>query len=161
LLGGALAAILVGPWAAILIMATVIGVQGLVFQDGGLAALGANIFNMGIVTALVGYGIFRLSVTLFRGSRAAILGGTFVASWITVMLAASLASIQLAISDTSPLNVVFPAMLGVHIFIGIGEGLIGVGAVAFVLASRPDLIHAAKRPKSPSVPYAAQPGESV
>jgi cobalt/nickel transport system permease protein len=161
LLGGALAAILVGPWAAVLIMATVIGVQGLVFQDGGLAALGANIFNMGIVTSVVGFGIFKLAVGMFRGSRASILAGTFAASWITVMLAALLTATQLAVSGTSPWSVVLPAMLGVHVFIGIGEGLIGVGAVAFVLAARPDLIQAA-RPAAPrSVSYSAQPGESA
>ncbi len=142
MLGGALAAILVGPWAAIVVMTSVIGVQALVFQDGGLAALGANVFNMGILTAFVGFGVYWLASALSQGNRRVLLVGTFAAAWLSVMLAAFFASAQLAISDTSPWNVVLPAMLGVHALIGIGEGLISAGAVAFVLASRPDLVRA-------------------
>jgi cobalt/nickel transport system permease protein len=142
LLGGALAAILVGPWAAIVVMTSVIGVQALVFQDGGLAALGANVFNMGILTAFVGFGVYWLADVLGRGNRRALVTGTFAAAWLSVMLASLLASTQLAVSDTSPWHVVLPAMMGVHALIGIGEGLISAGAVAFVLASRPDLVRA-------------------
>src|SRR5687768_11605536 len=133
LLGGALAAILLGPWAAIIVMSVVIGVHALVFQDGGLAALGANIFNMGILTAFAGYAVYRTAAALGRGRRALVLAGSFAAAWVTVMLAALLTSAQLAISDTSDWGVVLPAMLGVHALIGIGEGLISAGAVAFIL----------------------------
>ena len=141
LLGGALAAILLGPWAAIIVMSVVIGVQALIFQDGGLAVLGANIFNMGILTAFVGFGIFRLAMNIGGAKRSVILAGTFVAAWVSVMVAAVATSAELVVSGTSTWNVVLPAMMGVHVLIGIGEGLISVGAVAFVLASRPDLLH--------------------
>src|SRR5215216_3226348 len=82
LLGGALAAIALGPWAAMLVMASVIGVQGLLFQDGGLVAMGANIFNMGLLTALMGYGLYRSVLHQPRGVRLAVAG---VAAWLSVM----------------------------------------------------------------------------
>jgi cobalt/nickel transport system permease protein len=143
MLGGALAAILLGPWAAIIVMTSVVGIQALVFQDGGLAALGANVFNMGIATAFVGYAIYKAVAAAGRYSRPFILTGTFAAAWISVMVAALLTSLQLVISDTSELSVVLPAMLGIHALIGIGEGLISVGAVALVLSARPDLLNVA------------------
>lgn len=142
MLGGALAAILVGPWAAIVVMTAVVGVQALIFQDGGLAVLGANVFNMGILTAFVGFGVYWLASVLSGGRRQAVLLGTFVAAWTSVMLAALLTSAQLALSDTSPWSVVLPAMMGTHTLIGVGEGLISAGAVAFILATRPDLVRA-------------------
>jgi cobalt/nickel transport system permease protein len=139
LLGGTLAAILLGPWAAMIVMASVISVQALVFQDGGLAALGTNIFNMGILTVLVGYPIYLLSGAVFKNPNLR-LAGVFAAAWISVIVAATLTSFELAISDTSALDVALPAMLGVHVFIGIGEGLITAAAIAFVLEARPDLV---------------------
>jgi len=141
MLGGALAAILLGPWAAIIVMTAVVGIQALVFQDGGLAVLGANVFNMGIATAFTGYFVYKLIAAAGRYSRPFILTATFVAAWVSVMVAALLTSLQLVISDTSELNVVLPAMMGVHALIGIGEGLISVGAVALVLSARPDLLN--------------------
>ncbi|HWC28789.1 MAG TPA: energy-coupling factor ABC transporter permease [Dehalococcoidia bacterium] len=140
LLGGTLAAILLGPWAAIIVMTSVVSVQALVFQDGGLAVLGVNIFNMGIVTAFVGYAIYRTVDKLMPGRPTLRLAGAFAGAWVSVMVAAALTSVQLAISDTSPLDVALPAMLGVHALIGIGEGLITVAAIALVLSSRPDLV---------------------
>jgi cobalt/nickel transport system permease protein len=146
LLGGTLAAILVGPWAAIIVMTSVIGVQALMFQDGGLSALGLNVLNMGVITALVGYGVYYLSALLANGKRGWVLSvGVFVASWLTVMLAALACSLELAVSGTSPLHVVLPAMMGVHALIGVGEGLITAAAVTFVLATRPDLIEQPQR----------------
>jgi cobalt/nickel transport system permease protein len=140
LLGGTLAAILLGPWAAILVMASVVSVQALVFQDGGLGALGVNIFNMGIVTSLLGYTIF-MSVNAVAGTKPTVrLAGAFAGAWISVMVAAALTSFELALSDTSALDVALPNMLGVHALIGIGEGLITAAAIAFVQSSRPDLI---------------------
>jgi cobalt/nickel transport system permease protein len=146
LLGGTLAAILVGPWAAIIVMTSVVGIQALMFQDGGLAALGFNVFNMGVITVLLGYGVYYLA-TLFANEQRRWLRptGAFVAAWLTVMVAAFATSIELAASGTSPLHVVLPAMMGVHIFIGIGEGLITAAAVTFVLATRPDIIEEPQR----------------
>jgi cobalt/nickel transport system permease protein len=156
MLGGALAAILVGPWAAIVIMTSVVGVQALVFQDGGLAALGANVFNMGILTAFSGFVVYRLVVATGRARRPFVLAGTFAAAWISVMLAALLTSAQLAISDTSDWNVVLPAMLGVHALIGVGEGLISAGAVGFILNTRPDLLGLPARSEEPRYIYSGE-----
>jgi cobalt/nickel transport system permease protein len=137
LLGGALAAIALGPWAAMLVMASVIGVQGLLFQDGGLLAMGANIFNMGLLTALIGYGLYRSVLHQPRGVRLAVAG---VAAWLSVMAGALTTSLQLWLSGTARLDIVVPAMLGVHAFIGIGEALITVAALGFIMRTRPDLL---------------------
>jgi len=139
LLGGALAAILLGPWAGILVMSTVVGVQALFFQDGGLVVMGANIFNMGILTALIGYGMFRLVKDQGRGLQ---LGMTGVAAWLSVMGGALFTALQLWLSGTTTLAVVMPAMLGVHALIGIGEALITAAALAFIYQTRPDLLQA-------------------
>jgi cobalt/nickel transport system permease protein len=139
LLGGALAAIVLGPWAGILVMTTVIAVQGLVFQDGGLVVMGANIFNMGILTTLIGYGLYRGAAGRRRGVQLTVAG---VAAWLSVVAGALLTAFQLWLSGTSALRIVFPAMLGVHMLIGLGEALITVAALAFILRTRPDLLDA-------------------
>ncbi len=149
MLGGALAAVLLGPWAAIVVMTAVVGVQALLFQDGGLAVLGANVFNMGILAALSGYVVVRLAAALGRGIRQVLLGGVFAAAWLSVMVAALATSAQLALSDTSPWTVVLPAMMGVHALIGIGEGVISAGAVGFILTTRPDLMGVLGRRPAP------------
>ena len=146
LLGGTLAAILIGPWAAIIAMAAVVSVQALIFQDGGLAALGVNVFNMGIVTSLLGYAIYITGTSLMPHKPAVRLACAFGAAWVSVMAAATLTAFQLALSDTSALDVALPAMLGVHALIGIGEGLITMAAVALVQAARPDLLEDATTP---------------
>jgi len=142
LLGGALAAILLGPWAAIIVMTTVIGVQALIFQDGGMAALGTNVFNMGVVTALLGYTVYAGTSRLANGRLWLRRAGAFAAAWLTVQTGAALTAFELAVSDTSPLRVVLPSMMGVHALIGIGEGLITVAALSFVTATRRDLLAA-------------------
>jgi cobalt/nickel transport system permease protein len=139
LLGGALAAITLGPWPAMLVMASVIGVQGLLFQDGGLVVMGANIFNMGLLTALTGYGLYRSVLGRSRGVRLAVAG---VAAWLSVMAGALVTALQLWLSGTASLGIVVPAMLGVHALIGIGEALITVAALTFILRTRPDLLEA-------------------
>lgn len=137
LLGGALAAIVLGPWAGMIVMAAVIGLQGLLFQDGGLLVMGANIFNMGLLTALIGFGLYRSVAGQSQGVQLAVAG---VAAWLSVMAGALATALQLWLSGTSPLAVVMPAMLGVHAIIGIGEALITVAALAFILRVRPDLL---------------------
>lgn len=140
-LGGALAAIVLGPWAGILVMTAVVGVQALLFQDGGLLVMGANIFNMGILTAVIGFGLYRLVVHQKRGLRLAVAGG---GAWIATMAAALVTSLQLWLSGTTRLEIVLPAMLGVHALIGIGEGLITVAALTYIEQTRPDLLNAEK-----------------
>ena len=140
LIGGALAAILLGPWAAILTMTTVVAVQALLFQDGGLPGMGANITNMAIIAPLVGYGVYR-GVRILAGERRwGLLVGGFGAAWASVVVAAVACAIELGFSGTSPIGVALPAMAGVHLLIGIGEGLITLGALALVSAVRPDLV---------------------
>lgn len=139
LLGGALAAIVLGPWAGMLVMTAVIAVQALLFQDGGLVVMGANILNMGLLTASVGYGLYR-SVSNSNQSNRIKLGIAGVAAWLSVMTGALLTSLELWLSGTSQLQVVIPAMLIVHALIGLGEALVTVSALAFILRTRPDLL---------------------
>ena len=137
LLGGALAAILLGPWAGILVMTAVIAVQGLLFQDGGLLAMGANILNMGVLSVTIGYGLYRL---VLGGSRRLRLAGAGVAAWFSVMTGALATALQLWLSGNARPGLIFPAMLGVHALIGIGEGLITAATLAFIFRVRPDLV---------------------
>jgi len=139
-IGAALAAILLGPWAAVLIMSCVLIAQSLIFQDGGLLALGANIFNMGIVASFSAYYIYRLVSWLAGANRRGTLIGGFAAAWGSVFLASIFCAVELAVSGSSPFGVVLPAMAGVHALIGIGEGLITGAVLGLVLATRADLL---------------------
>jgi cobalt/nickel transport system permease protein len=141
LLGGALAAIVLGPWAAVLVMASVIGLQGFLFQDGGLLVMGWNIMNMGVLTAFTGAAVYRLVRALLGDGRESLILGGGVGAWLSVIVAALATSLELAVSGTSPLNIVLPVMLGIHTFIGIGEAIITVGALLLVYRTRPDLLH--------------------
>ena len=142
LLGAALASILLGPWAAVLVMTSVVTVQALIFQDGGLVALGANLFNMAIIGPFVSYGVYRLVNWLTGGTRQGIFAGGFAAAWVSVEMTALAVALQLALSNTSPANIAIPAMAGVHVLIGVGEGLITLGALSLVYAARRDLLRA-------------------
>jgi cobalt/nickel transport system permease protein len=139
LIGAALAAILLGPWASVLIMSCVLIAQCLIFQDGGLLALGANIFNMGIVASFSAYFLYRLSTTVFGDNKKGRLIGGFIGAWASVILASTACALELVISGTSPLVVALPAMAGIHTLIGIGEGLITGMALSLVLVTRADL----------------------
>jgi cobalt/nickel transport system permease protein len=151
LVGAVLAALLLGPWASVLVMTAILVVQALLFQDGGITALGANILNMGVLPCLLGFGVYRLLRRLLRGTRGA-LAGAFVTAWLMVVLGAALASAQLALSGTVPLRIVLAAMTGVHALIGIGEGLITAAAMAFLLRVRKDLVHPLCLPHQPKQP---------
>ncbi|HTZ39926.1 MAG TPA: energy-coupling factor ABC transporter permease [Syntrophales bacterium] len=140
LLGGVLAAVLLGPWAASVVIASVLIFQCLVFQDGGLTTLGANIFNMALAGTIGGYFVYRLLARLLDG-RKGIVTGAVTAAWFSVVTAASLCAMELALSGTSPLGLVLPAMAAVHAVIGIGEGMITGLIVGFILQTRPDLIY--------------------
>lgn len=149
LMGAAIAAILLGPWAAILVMTVVVSVQALIFQDGGLLVLGANVFNMAVIGVAVSYAVYQSFQWLARGKRWGIFAGGFVAAWLSIVIAALAAALELAISGTSPANIAVPAMGAIHALIGVGEGLITLGALAFIYASRPDLVDSqAKSQKS-------------
>ena len=127
LLGGALAAIIVGPWAAVLIMTSVIGVQGLIFQDGGLLVMGWNILNMGVLTAFTGYFVYQLLRRLLGAGRTSLIAAGALGAWLSVLVGAAATAIELVISGTSPLIIALPAMTGVHVLIGVGEAAIKIG----------------------------------
>jgi cobalt/nickel transport system permease protein len=150
MVGGVLAAILLGPWVATLVMACVVAVQALVFQDGGLVVLGANIFNMGIVGTLGGYVIYVTVCRLLRGEARGRFPAAGLAAWSAVMLGALAMSLELAASGTSALEVALPAMLGVHAVIGIGEALVTIAALALIRGVRPDLLELRHGSRTPS-----------
>jgi cobalt/nickel transport system permease protein len=157
LLGATLAAVLLGPWLACLVLAVVLIVQCFGFADGGVSALGANILNMGVLGALLaGFLIVGAQKVLPR-TRTAFLGTVGIVSWLAVMVGAAATGIQLAISGTIPLDTVLPAMLGVHALIGIGEAVITVAAVGAVLAARPDLVALAPKELTAPPPFVGPP----
>jgi cobalt/nickel transport system permease protein len=137
LLGGVLAAVALGPWAGMLVMTSVVVVQALLFQDGGLVVMGANILNMGILTVIVGYGMYRVAAGRATKTRLITAG---VAAWLSVIAAALSTALQLWLSGAARLDIVVPAMLSVHVLIGLGEALITVAALSFILRVRPDII---------------------
>lgn len=138
-MGAMLAAILLGPWAAFLIMATVLIVQCLVFQDGGLLALGANIFNMGVVAVGSGWLVYNLakrSMTTEKWWRI----GSFSGAWISIVLSAAVVAVELSLSGAVALRQALPAMVGVHAIIGLVEGVITLAVLEFIYKVRPDLL---------------------
>ncbi len=140
LLGAAIATILLGPWAAIIILTSVVSIQALVFQDGGLLALGANIFNMAVVGVAVSYFVHSSLRKLLGDKPWSIFVSGFVTAWLSIVITSLAVGLQLAISGTSPANIALPTMSAIHMLIGVGEGLITVGALAFLYAARRDLL---------------------
>ncbi|MBE0691455.1 MAG: energy-coupling factor ABC transporter permease, partial [Anaerolineae bacterium] len=124
LLGGALVAILLGPWAAVLVMTSVIAVQGLLFQDGGLLAIGFNVTNMGAIGAFVGYAVYNFVRQASGNTRGSQLAGAAIGAWLGVEIASIATALELALSNTASLEIALPAMAGVHALIGLGEALI-------------------------------------
>ena len=159
-LGAALAAVLLGPWTACLVLAVVLVMQAFVFADGGVTALGANILNMGVVGGLGAGLVLAAGRRVLPRTRGAFLGLVAVAAWLAVMAGATACSLELAASGTVPLGTVLPAMLGVHALIGIGEAVVTVAAVSAILASRPDLIAGAGPPAERVPAPAPQPQEA-
>lgn len=139
LLGGVLAAVLLGPWAGTLVMTCVVAVQALVFQDGGLVVLGANIFNMGVVGTLGGYAVYTALCRLLGGEQRGRLPAAAIAAWLAVVGGALTTALQLGVSGTTAIEVALPTMLGIHALIGVGEALITVAALGFISATRSDL----------------------
>lgn len=131
LLGGALAVALVGPWNATLVLAAVLAIQALVFQDGGLLAFGANVFNMAVLAPWVAY----LCLRYLPGGQRWPAWSVFWASFISVMAAAIMAALQLAFSGTASLSKLLPAMLIWHVLIGVGEGIITASVLGFLQRS--------------------------
>jgi cobalt/nickel transport system permease protein len=145
LIGGALAAILLGPWLGIVAVTVVVVIQALLFADGGLVAMGLNVVNMAVITALSGWLVFR-GISRILPRRSGVLVASMVAAWVSVIVSSVGFSIQYAIGGVGGVDpgLVFSSMVGVHALIGIGEGLITAAAVGAVLAARPDLVTGAR-----------------
>jgi cobalt/nickel transport system permease protein len=145
LIGGALAAVLLGPSLGLLVVAVVVIVQALAFADGGLTALGYNVLNMAVVTSLGGWAVFRGARRLLPSSATGVTVAAAIAAFVSVVLSAAAFSVQwlFGASAAVPFDRVFTAMVGVHTLVGIGEALITAGVVASVLAVRPDLVRGA------------------
>ena len=135
--GGVLAGIVLGPFAGFIVMSVVLIIQSLLFGDGGVLALGANIFNMGIIGTVLGYYIFILLNKVFKEK---IYINSFIAGWLAIVLGALSCSIQLALSKTVPIYLGLPSMVSIHALIGIGEGLITSLVLTFLYKTRKDLI---------------------
>lgn len=146
LLGGALAAILVGPYTGVLCVSVVLLMQGVLFADGGLTALGVNITDMAITTTVVAYLVFRGLVKLLPRTRRSITVASFVAALLSVPAAAIVFTLIYAIGGTTDVSIgkVATAMVGVHVLIGIGEAVITALTVGAVVAVRPDLVYGAR-----------------
>lgn len=146
LMGGVLAAVLVGPFTGVLCVTVVLIVQGLLFADGGLTALGTNITLIALVTALGGWAIFRALVGALPKNRGGVLTSAGVAALISVPLAALVFVGLYAIGGAVDISLgaLTATMLGVHVLIGIGEALITVAVVGAVLSARPDLVYGAR-----------------
>ncbi|BAT52233.1 Cobalaminbiosynthesis CbiM protein [Nostoc sp. NIES-3756] len=141
LLGGTLAAIVLGsPWAGMLCIATVLIIQAVLFADGGITALGANILNMAIIGVWVGWMLTQTLQRLFGGSKGRLPLAAGIAAAVSVVVAAIACAIELALSGTAPIGIALPAMTGIHILIGIGEGLITGGVLTYLAQARPDLL---------------------
>ncbi|WP_107474169.1 energy-coupling factor ABC transporter permease [Streptomyces sp. NRRL S-340] len=146
LLGGALAAILVGPFTGVLCVSVVLLMQGILFADGGLTALGVNITDMAIVTTVVAYAVFRGLVKVLPRRRRTVTVASFVAALVSVPAAAVAFTLIYAVGGTTDVAIgkVATAMIGVHVLIGIGEAAITALTVGAVIAVRPDLVYGAR-----------------
>ncbi len=145
--GGVLVALLLGPFTGLLIMSSVLAVQCLVLQDGGITALGANIFNMGVVGSLASYYIYSLLDNLMlrpAWSSARKTLAVFAASWAAIVLSAVFCAAELAVSGLVPFRIALAAMAGAHAFVGLAEGFITAGVLAFIFRVRPDLFELEK-----------------
>jgi len=146
LLGGALAAVLVGPAVGAVCVSVVLAVQALLFADGGLSALGLNLINMALVTAFGGYAVFLLARRVLSRSPSSVVVAAGIAAAVSVVLSALAFTVEYAIggSGTASIQAVAGAMVGVHVLIGIAEGVITGLVVGAVLATRPDLVWGAR-----------------
>lgn len=141
LLGGTLAAIILGsPWAGTICIATVLIIQAVLFADGGITALGSNILNMGVIGVWVGWGLTKILQQIFSTSRVRLPIIAGIAAAFSVIVASIACGIELVVSGTAIANLVLPAMTGVHILIGVGEGLITGSVITYLANVRPDLL---------------------
>jgi len=161
--GSALVGITLGPWAGLVVMAAVLLIQCFLFQDGGLTALGANFFNMGILGVGLAWGVHRLA-TAWLGPRAHI-PAAFFAAWLASVVPAIACAVELGISGVFPIVPAATAMGGLHAVCGIAEAFVTVVALDFLRKVRPGAVYAAAAtsPAPRAVPCAdpqSRPGPS-
>ena len=146
LLGGVLAAILLGPWLGSIVVAVVVSVQSLLFADGGLSALGLNVINMAIVPAFAGYAVFFVIRKVLPATRPSVVGAAAATAWLSVVLASVAFAVEYLVggNGAASLATVATAMIGVHAVIGVGEAVITGLVVAALLSVRPDLVYGAR-----------------
>ncbi|UFN45990.1 energy-coupling factor ABC transporter permease [Nocardioides okcheonensis] len=146
LMGGALAAVLVGPWTAVLCLSVVLLVQALLMADGGITALGTNVTLIGITTVVVGWGVFVLLRRVLPSRASMVAPAAAVGAFVSVPAAALVFTGLFAVGGQAPvdLGAVLTAMLGWHVLIGLGEAAVTGLVVGSVVASRPDLVHGAR-----------------
>lgn len=146
-MGGALAAVLVGPYTGLLCMTVVLAVQSLLFADGGITAMGTNVVLIGLVTVLVGYGVFRAVQLVLPRRLSMVAPAAAVGALASVVLSAAtfVGLYTVGGAVPIPLDTLLTAMVGVHALIGIGEAVITFLVVASIVAVRPDLVHGARR----------------
>ncbi|MAS55591.1 MAG: energy-coupling factor ABC transporter permease [Nocardioides sp.] len=147
LMGGAIAAVLVGPWTGVLCVSTVLLVQGLLFADGGITALGTNVVLMALTTVVVGWALFRALQVVLPKKTAMVPVCAAVGAFVSVPVASLVFVALYAVGGTADISIggLATAMLGVHTLIGIGEAAITFLAVGSILAVRPDLVYGARR----------------
>lgn len=151
LMGGVLAAVLLGPSAAVVVMSAVLIVQCFLFADGGVLALGTNVFNMAVLGTVGGYGVYRVTRRLMPGLRGLVFAAAF-AGWCSTVLAALGCTGELAWSGTVAWRVAFPAMANIHMLIGLGEAVITALVVVGIARARPELVEEGAPPR-PSERY--------
>ena len=143
LVGGTLVAIILGPWASVIVLFLILVIQSL-FGDGGITALGANTFNMGIINGIVGFYLVMLFVRILNNTslkkELKVTIATAIGSYISIVLASFICGIEIGISGTIPIEIAVPAMVFWHILIGIGEGLISALIVYYIYKTKPDFI---------------------
>lgn len=138
LIGGALAAITLGLPVAILALASVTTLQALLFQDGGLIALGANSFNLAVLAPVSAWVVHRVTLR-FANGRGREWIAAFLAGWVSVMVVALAVALELGLSQVLPLGLLLYALLATHALLGLAEGAITAGAV--VLFRRMEYVH--------------------
>ena len=158
LMGGALAAVLVGPWTAVLCTSVVLLVQALLMADGGITALGTNITLIGIVTVAVGWTVFVALRAVLPRRAGVVAPAAAIGAFVSVPVAAAVFTLLFSIGGQAPVDTgeVLTAMLGWHVLIGIGEAVVTGLVVASVMGARPDLVHGARRLVAKADPDLAQ-----
>ncbi|MHA1350904.1 MAG: energy-coupling factor ABC transporter permease [Promethearchaeota archaeon] len=143
LVGGTLVAVILGPWASVIVLFLILVIQSL-FGDGGITTLGANAFNMGIIGGIVGFYLVMLFVRLLNNTslkkELKVTIATAIGSYIAIVLASFICGIEIGISGTIPIEIAVPAMVFWHILIGIGEAIISALIVFYIYKTKPDFI---------------------